>query len=89
MLKGMAILANLAALGVIAFLLATEGLPRRSEDYGILAAFLVPPVLNLLYICFGEVKPETDSLWHFFVEAQKSKPRRQIVADTKPGGRSS
>jgi len=86
MLKLLAILANIAALGVIAFLWITEGLPHGPDALAILTAFIVGPVLNLLYIACGKpANPNTDSLWRLFIEALRAKLKRQI-ADTKTNG---
>ena len=82
-MKIIAILVNIALFSLIAYIIATEGLPKKADVRFILSIFLLlTPIINLLYIFFW--RPEESWLTLYFKrKASEEKKKIEELANKK------
>ena len=79
-MRVLAIIANIALLGVFFVLISNKGMPRGGIDTALASTLVIAPVLNLIVLTGKSVVGafKTPELIELEIEARKAKLRKQI-----------
>lgn len=88
MIKSLAVIANILAIGTVLYLLMQNGAPDGADEVFFVGIFSIAPVLSITQICRQSVAGRSDDrLLDLFIAAQKARLRKQIADSQSPSNR--